>query len=94
MKPHEKQYADAWDEYCKGPTSRALELEGIMDQAQNHFTLDEFQEFKKTLPGYLEFWNALSAAAANAASNIPEKTAANLASDSVSLETDTSNAKK
>jgi hypothetical protein len=31
-----------------------------MDSAQNHFTFDEFQEFKDTLPGYQEYWDGFA----------------------------------
>lgn len=55
-----ERYARAWDEYrtCFDK-SRARELEVEMDSAQNHFTFDQFQEFKVTLPGYVGYWNDL-----------------------------------
>jgi hypothetical protein len=28
-----------------------------MDDAQNHFSFEEFQKFKQTLPNFLETWN-------------------------------------
>lgn len=55
---HHVRYARAWmlhedsgmPEHCK----EILERE--MDAAQNDFTYDEFQIFKITLPGFVEFW--------------------------------------
>lgn len=57
---HHNRYRKAWEEYstCFDKV-RAKELEREMDSAQNHFGWDEFQEFKKTLPGYIEYWNFL-----------------------------------
>lgn len=55
---HQQRYRDAWEKY-RDPTLTDAErqvLEQEMDSAQNDFTWDEFQDFKKTLPGYLEHW--------------------------------------
>ena len=30
-----------------------------MDAAQNLFSWDEFQAFKKTLPGFVEYWGSI-----------------------------------
>ena len=63
MKPEDTadprtRYARAWflyrDTSLDDATRQTLEQE--MDSAQNHFTWAEFQEFKKTLPGYEDFW--------------------------------------
>ena len=36
-----------------------VNLENEMDSAQNLFGWQEFQDFKKTLPGYCEYWQNL-----------------------------------
>lgn len=61
MKKHERRYSLAWalyqettDEKCK------MFLEREMDAAQERFTFDEFQDFKKTLPCYTHYWNSIS----------------------------------
>jgi len=59
---HHLRYAVAWSLYqdeLSDLASRALERE--MDAAQNLFTWDEFQVFKQTLPGYIEFWKRFAA---------------------------------
>src|SRR5205809_1116274 len=49
---HHYRYRQAWDEYRTTiKQQRKLELEKIMDQAQDNFTRPEWAEFKKTLPG-------------------------------------------
>lgn len=66
---HHTRYRKAWLEYYHltryGRPSTdfssdfmrdAYRLEHEMDQAQNYFTWDEFQEFKRTLPGFLDIW--------------------------------------
>jgi len=60
---HHRRYRIAWSLYQdKGLTDEhRLILEQEMDGAQNHFTWDEFQTFKETLPGFVEFWKALGA---------------------------------
>lgn len=57
---HQDAYCQAWMEYkdCRDPV-RKKELEQAMDEAQNNFTWDEFQAFKITLPGFVEFWSNL-----------------------------------
>jgi hypothetical protein len=58
---HHERYARAWDLYLDESLSdgarRSLEQE--MDSAQNHFTWDEFQAFKLTLPGFVEHWDGM-----------------------------------
>lgn len=62
---HHARYAQAWalyqDKGMSDETYKALETE--MDSAQNHFCFQEFQEFKKTLPGFVEHWAGLESAA-------------------------------
>ena len=58
MPIHHERYARAWSLHrdpAMSDESRQI-LEREMDDAQNHFTWDEFQEFKKTLPGFVEYW--------------------------------------
>ena len=58
MPNHHERYARAWslhrDPSMSDELRRILECE--MDEAQNHFGWDEFQQFKETLPGYVEYW--------------------------------------
>ena len=55
---HQKQYREAWQAWKKtGNLNRKKELEKKMDNAQNNFEWDEFQLFKKTLPGFCEHWD-------------------------------------
>ena len=59
---HHTRYKRAWSLYqeeglCQ-ESRKALEKE--MDSAQNHFSWDEFQDFKETLPGFNEFWENIS----------------------------------
>jgi hypothetical protein len=58
---HHKRYRVAWEAYLDPDTPEdcipALQKE--MDLAQNHFSFEEFQVFKKTLPGYEEEWSRL-----------------------------------
>lgn len=57
---HCLDYRAAWQEYCTCfDADEAKRLERRMDQAQKHFSLNEFQVFKKTLPGYTEYWEFL-----------------------------------
>ena len=58
---HYRRYRVAWEAYIDPDTPDAcrLDLENEMDSAQNEFTFDEFQEFKKTLPGFVRFWQEL-----------------------------------
>jgi hypothetical protein len=58
---HHLRYAQAWKEYSSPgiSESRKEELEQEMDSAQNKFGFKEFQEFKKTLPGFIEYWTKL-----------------------------------
>lgn len=57
---HHIRYRKAWEEYkTTTDKTRAKELEKEMDNAQNDFAFSEFQEFKKTLDGYQEYWNFL-----------------------------------
>ena len=55
---HHIRYARAWalyqDEKLDDEAKLALEKE--MDSAQNDFSFDEFQVFKKKLPGYMAYW--------------------------------------
>lgn len=55
---HHVRYARAWslyqDDDISDESRKALERE--MDAAQNSFEWNEFQEFKKTLPGYAKFF--------------------------------------
>jgi hypothetical protein len=57
-KEHHKRYRAAWLLYKKGGLSEdeKIVLENEMDSAQNHFKWDEFKEFEKTLPGFIDFW--------------------------------------
>ena len=55
---HQLRYARAWTLYrddTLDDESRQI-LEREMDSAQNHFGWDEFQEFKQTLHGFVQFW--------------------------------------
>lgn len=56
---HHRRYAAAWslhqDRSCSDESRILLEHE--MDDAQNHFEWDEFQQFKATLPGFAEHWD-------------------------------------
>ena len=57
---HHRRYRAAWTEYRTNlDPERAKELEQEMDSAQNHFGWDEFQKFKVTLEGYVEYWDFL-----------------------------------
>lgn len=58
---HHRRYREAWDAYrtCFDDADAQL-LERAMDAAQNSFGWDEFQEFKQTLPGYVEYWAFLA----------------------------------
>jgi hypothetical protein len=55
---HHVRYARAWklyvDETNTVETRRLLEIE--TDSAQEDFSFIEFQQFKQTLPGYVEYW--------------------------------------
>ncbi len=55
---HKERYAIAWKLHQDKNTSEYSKriMEHVMDSAQNHFSWDEFQEFKKTLPDYAEHW--------------------------------------
>ena len=54
-KEHEIRYRRAWELHqADGADKKKLERE--MDDAQDHFTFEEFQVFKRTLPGYEKFW--------------------------------------
>lgn len=53
---HHKRYREAWEAYRKTGNP---DLGRKMDMAQNQFTWDEFQAFKKTLPGFCEHWQGL-----------------------------------
>ena len=60
---HHRRYRVAWGLYRDRSLSqghlKALERE--MDNAQNRFAFDEFQDFKETLPGFNEHWDQLAA---------------------------------
>lgn len=55
---HHVRYARAWALHLDSdmPDSAREILECEMDEAQNLFGWDEFQEFKLRLPGFVEFW--------------------------------------
>lgn len=55
---HHVRYARAWVLHRDTDISDSAReiLEREMDAAQNLFGWDEFQEFKVTLPGFVEFW--------------------------------------
>ena len=55
---HHLRYARAWALHRDAdmPDSAREILEREMDSAQNLFGWDEFQKFKGTLPGFVEFW--------------------------------------
>ena len=55
---HHVRYARAWLLYQDQDISddSRLALEREMDAAQNSFEWNEFQKFKKTLPGYVQFF--------------------------------------
>ena len=61
MPIHHERYARAWslhrDPDMSDESRQILERE--MDDSQNHFTWDEFQEFKETLPGFVDHWAGL-----------------------------------
>lgn len=56
---HHLRYSRAWSLYQDKSLSdeARLILEQEMDDAQNNFGWNEFQEFKETLTGYNKFWN-------------------------------------
>lgn len=56
---HHRRYRIAWSLYRDKNLNQDLKknLEKEMDSAQNYFQYSEFQEFKKTLPGFIEFWD-------------------------------------
>lgn len=58
---HHLRYSRAWSLYQEKGLSEELKisLENEMDSAQNLFGWQEFQDFKKTLPGYCEYWQKL-----------------------------------
>lgn len=57
---HQDDYRRYWMKYLDCTSSvRRKELESLMDQAQNHFSWNEFQEFKVTLPHYIDHWKGL-----------------------------------
>lgn len=60
---HHRRYRLAWLAHLDPDTPEhcLIDIENEMDSAQNHFTWDEFQEFKKTLPGFVEHWNGIKA---------------------------------
>lgn len=60
---YRKRYETAWNLYLDPDLSKEakLILQKEMDSAQNEFTWDEFQEFKKTLKGFVEHWDMLRA---------------------------------
>lgn len=54
---HHARYRRAWELYCD-PTcsfSNKKILEKEMDSAQESFDFNEFKDFVKTLPGFMEF---------------------------------------
>ena len=55
---HHRRYAVAWTIYRdRGlPEDARLILECEMDSAQNEFRFDEWEAFRETLPGFLQFW--------------------------------------
>jgi len=55
---HHIHYQRAWALYQDpGLSDEARSvLEREMDSAQDAFRYDEFQAFKETLPGFLDFW--------------------------------------
>jgi predicted nucleotide-binding protein (sugar kinase/HSP70/actin superfamily) len=59
---HHQRYRRAWDLYQDESLSPAAKkiLENEMDSAQKYFGWEEFQEFKKTLPGFIEHWDNLT----------------------------------
>lgn len=59
---HHLRYERAWLLYRDGgiPDECMLLLEREMDDAQNHFTVDEFKTFKRHLPGFREMWDGMS----------------------------------
>jgi len=61
MPEHHRRYAVAWSLYKDDSLSEQskLLLEREMDDAQNYFNWDEFQEFKLTLPGFMEHWDGM-----------------------------------
>jgi hypothetical protein len=55
---HHERYRRAWLLYqSKGLSDEAKKaLEREMDAAQEHFTYEEFALFKRSLPGFQDFW--------------------------------------
>lgn len=53
-------YRNAWNEYFSMEENlskeRRKELQRLMDDMQNHFTEEEFDAFKVTLVGYVNWW--------------------------------------
>ena len=60
MPEHHRLYRQYWEEFrdCVS-RKRSDELKRLMDEQQNLFYNMEFHRFKKTLPGYVDYWNAL-----------------------------------
>jgi len=58
---HHKRYRVAWEAHRDPDTPKSClkDIENEMDNAQNDFKWDEFQEFKQTLPGYIEHWEKM-----------------------------------
>jgi hypothetical protein len=57
---HHRRYREAWAAYRTNlDPEEARRLEREMDSAQERFTPPEFHAFKRTLPGFVEYWNDL-----------------------------------
>lgn len=56
---HHIRYARAWNLFQDDSLSQEARdsLMSEMDSAQNYFGWQEFQDFKVTLPGFVEFWD-------------------------------------
>ncbi len=59
---HHRRYRVAWHAFKDPDTPKSMssQLMEEMDSAQNHFKFDEFQEFKKTLVGFEEYWSGFA----------------------------------
>ena len=57
---HHKLFRQYWKEFQDCLTrKRSDTLKRSMDRLQERFGTDEFHKFKQTLPGYVDYWNAL-----------------------------------
>lgn len=80
LEPFKVRYRRAWGLHRDAGDNDELKviLEREMDECQNHFKMDQWQAFKKTLPGFETHWSqwatrGLAAVAALSKKIIPDK---------------------